>query len=222
MRRLKTGLIEALLACSLLTGCGGGSSAGTTTGSGSPPVIPSGSDPLSIPAYPASVASLENSSWESCVYEAGSGKYLRQLWSFGTTTLDIGQYRHDAIDTACTGASTRDWYYTYDSISDGGSTAALGWVDQAGTQTLDGAAPLAQDALSSLPGQPSVRRTSFGFKFIYFGGATPPFSTFSSLKMIFFVDASASPHRLFIGGVTTLNADGYPSYLMSYRGFTRI
>lgn len=47
-------------------------------------------------------------------------------------------------------------------------------------------------------------------------------SLFSSVRLLFYVDTSASPHRLYVGSVSqTLDADGYPVSLESETGLAR-
>lgn len=230
MSRLASALFATVIGGTLLTGCNGSASPAAATpaasGAGGPAiVIAPAAPPLSIPAYPSGFADLRNSTWESCVYDSANNHYLRRQWHFVENDASVAQFRHEADDPTCSVTSGRDWYYDFEAITDDGGAAATGWVNAAGTAIVGGGAPASLDALGSLPAQPLVRRSAFQRQGMYYGRAPYPYGTSplaAPVKLLLFVDASATPNRLYIGSVSaTLDATGYPTFLESDTGLAR-
>lgn len=230
MSRFAPALLATLVGAALLAGCNGSSAPAPAApaGSGTPTpdiVIAPAATPLSIPAYPSGFTDISNSTWESCQYDSADDRYVRREWTFVVNDASVAQFRHAADDTTCTGTSTRDWYYDFEAITDEGGSAASGWVNAAGTATVGGGAPASLDGLGSLPAQPLVRRSAFKLQGVYFGRAPYPYGTSpldAPAKLLLFVDASATPHRLYMGSVSaTLDATGYPTFLESDTGLGR-
>lgn len=172
-----------------------------------------------VPAYGwNTLISVEESIWRSCHLDTGSNTHIRQQWSFAINTLRISEHRHGSADTDCSGSSTLIWRHDYGSAEDGDLAVALGWVDEAGVQTLNGGAPDSQDEIGPLPAQPDIRRVKWEFRSFGAGTGAAPLPTGTPLRQILFIDLSADPFRLFVGPFSgSLDADGFPSYLKSYR-----
>jgi hypothetical protein len=230
MSRFAPSLIAITVSSVLLAGCNGGSSPAPAApaGGGDPApdiVIAPAATPLSIPAYPSGFADISNSTWESCLYDSADNRYVRRQWTFVVNDAAVSQFRHAADDTTCTGTSTRDWYYDFEAISDEGGSAATGWVNAAGTATVGGGAPASLDGLGSLPAQPLARRSAFKLQGMFVGRPPYPYSTSpldAPTKLLLFVDASATPQKLYVGSVSAgLDATGYPVYLESDTGLRR-
>ena len=173
-----------------------------------------------VPAYGwNTLISVEESTWRSCHLDVGSNTYIRQQWIFAITTLRLSEHRHGSTDTDCSGSSTLIWRHDYGSAEDGELAVALGWVDEAGVQTLNGGAPDSQDEIGPLPGQPDIRRVKWEFRSVdATGTGVAPLPTGTPLQQSLFVDISADPFRLFVGPFSgSLDADGFPGYLKSYR-----
>lgn len=177
---------------------------------------------LSIPAYPTGFVDISNTVWESCLFDSVDNHYLRRRWNFFVNDASVSQFRHEATDSSCSGTSTRDWYYDFEAITDDGSSSATGWVNAFGTAVVGGGAPVSLGGLGNLPAQPLARRSKFKLQRIYFGRPPYPYSTSildAPTKLLLFVDASGSPSRLYVGGVSsTLDFDGYPVFLESETG----
>ena len=171
-----------------------------------------------IPAYTWNTPiSVEDSSWQSCYFDAANNIHIRQLWAFGEDTLRLSEHQHASADANCSGSSTLMWRHNYRAAEDNNIRVAQGWVDINGIETLNGGAPVSQDNLGALPAQADVRRVTWQFGSADVGTTAAPLPQ-TAFQQILFMDVSADPFRLFVGPFGgSRDADGFPSYLKSFR-----